>query len=805
VTYMFSVVIPVYNHHSFLEKAVASALASRLVTEVLLCDDGSTDGSTELCADLATQFPERIRNLSESPTVNRGTHNRLNQLCAHAKAPWIRILNSDDFFLAGSFETLRLIARTQHAEFISGSLLICDNWSKIIGSKRGCFDPEYALPEPLEAKSVYKKDDVLTFLLNQNFIATTTNMAFSRRLFRKIGGFRDFRYAHDLDFALRAAVHGNTVHTSAYLAVYRVHSSNTISELSPHQDGEITRLYARFLHEFPEVEQSQRNCVFLHGNRHINPFPTNSAEEAGKGQCKTASPFHLPPKLRGSARSNALLALGSMSYDFVVLSDSLSEPPQLGSPDFLKSLATYGDANRLAEKTDVAHALGRVIRYPVKDSGLGPLVHLASFLEVPNLLNDGADVFIGRPASVRRERRVDLLDLLSADLRFAQGDTRPVVFVLPIFLAVGGVERNTVEVIRLLRNDFRFVVITTERLSPTQGSLHWQLDEIAVDVFDLAEIAGQEHHIYLLSILAERLSPNLVWICNGSPWLVNNATLLRRLFAHIPIIDQEVYDTELGWVAHYDKKGIQSFDRFIAINSKIRDVFLMRILIPAHRVKLIYPLMSSNKVKAARRFTGDRMLLRNELGNLEGFEKLFIYVGRLTDQKKPLAFLNLVRLAKEKHKSCFFLMLGDGELSEDCDQFIQTEDLTNVLRVSYHPNPPELMAISDGLIITSIYEGLPIAMLEALSVGLPVLATDVGDIKLVLDKFGSGMIFDSIGISDNIENSFSKFSEFLANLDGYTSRARRAQDAVCDQFGEGIASSYSSLFRDCLADDFYVH
>ena len=54
---MFSVVIPVYNHARFLEKAVASAIESELVKEVLLCDDGSSDNSAQICAQIAKRNP----------------------------------------------------------------------------------------------------------------------------------------------------------------------------------------------------------------------------------------------------------------------------------------------------------------------------------------------------------------------------------------------------------------------------------------------------------------------------------------------------------------------------------------------------------------------------------------------------------------------------------------------------------------------------------------------------------------------------------------------------------------------------
>jgi glycosyltransferase involved in cell wall biosynthesis len=149
---MFSIVIPVYNHARYLREAVTSAIHSDLVKEVLLCDDGSNDESAGLCAALALEYPSLVRDYSENPSVNNGTHNRLNMLCKLSNQPWIRILNSDDFFLTGSFETIRNLASIHHADFISGSMLICDEISQIIGTKRGLFDPEYPLPIEAEPK-----------------------------------------------------------------------------------------------------------------------------------------------------------------------------------------------------------------------------------------------------------------------------------------------------------------------------------------------------------------------------------------------------------------------------------------------------------------------------------------------------------------------------------------------------------------------------------------------------------------------------------------------------------------------------
>ena len=795
---MFSVVIPVYNHSQYLREAVISALRSDLVKEILLCDDGSNDGSADLCAELALECPQRVFDYSDKPSRNLGAHNRLNQLCELSKQPWIRVLNSDDFFLPGSFEAIQLLVSIHRANFISGSMLICDKTSQIKGTKRGVFDPEYPLPTIMEPKSFLNNEEIRGFLLNQNFIATTSNMVFTRNLFDKVGGFSDFRYAHDWDFALRASILGNCLSISIPLLVYRIHGSNTIKEVSPHMDGEITRLFATLLQDFPEMECPVEHQILLDGNRHISPFPSKPFKNLPISDLAKHQTFFLPPQLPRESIPTVLLALGVMDYDFLVVSRSLAHPPAVSSGETIESIVSFGDSVSFANSIIPSNRplAGRIIRAPSKQQGI-PSCPVTDLL--PEADVEGSTIFLQSRRAVSSCMRTEVLANLAWRLNEKGECGLPVVFVLPIFLAVGGVERNTIEVIRNLRDRYRFVVVTTEFLSERQGSLHWQLEELEVPVFDLAEIAEQHWHLDLLAILAAVIPPKLVWICNGSPWLVENSKRLRRLFAKVPIIDQEVYDTEVGWIAHYNNKGIQSFDHFIAINKKIRSKFLADMRIPSHRISLIYHALNDSMVSKARLNNFDAVEARRELGIPQEVDKVFIFVGRLTDQKRPLSFLNLVQSAQRTHPSAFFLMVGDGELTHECNEFIRINSLTNLKRIPYHPSPPKLMRLADGMVITSIYEGLPIAMLEALAMGLPVISTDVGDIRVILKEYGAGIVSKSFDAHGNPEIRLELWSEFISNLSEYQAISKSLAEKALNRFKAAtVSKEYDELFTKSL-------
>ena len=821
---MFSVIIPVYNHAPFLENAVWSALRSRLVTEVVLVDDGSSDSSPDVIERIARTFPSRVRNLTIPGEANLGAHQRLNQLCEAAKSEWIAILNSDDEFVAGRFEILRGLIREAQSHFFSGSLLIMNDEGTVIGTKRGIAEPEYEMPQDLRELSPQNGGDIRRILCNQNFLATTSNMSFHKELFRQIGGFADFRYVHDWDFALRATMFTECTYTANPLTIYRFHRNNTIREVSAHMDGEVVRMITRFLEDFPEVEEDPTCRLALASNRHLGRYVPperlgrRSQGEAGRvpliglpehavtglphvtlpgcvlplDAAAAARPwnsvtyFHAPLgplRLPQRAIDSAVLCLAHFGYDFIVVTEALDELPTVRITSLRDAAFFNAKAAGLfmLGETPEEPLTGRIVRLQPSANESAQEFDIRSFPGFAGARLDGAEILLGRAL----QTPMTPMPIAEADIAIVPHSPRsdkPRVMVLPIFLAVGGVERNMVEVIRALSNRYDFVVVTTERLAKHQGSLHFQLDILGIQTLDLAEIGDRTYHIILLETISRAYPSDIVWICNGSPWLADNSEEVRRIFSHTPIVDQQVYDTDHGWINRYADRGIQSFDRFIAVNQRIREKFIEQLRIPAHRVDLIYSAINSKKLREARSTDGSPDLLRLDYNIIEG-SYCFGFVGRLTCQKRPLDYLSLAQKAQNEGSNDRFLLVGSGELLADCERFIAEHNLANVTCIPFYDPLSRLINAIDGVIITSAYEGLPIVLLETLSLGKPVLATDVGDIKLVLEKYGSGKVVPANGDLDAL---WSAFGEWRADLAQFQNHAEHHAEAVLERFSSEV-------------------
>jgi glycosyltransferase involved in cell wall biosynthesis len=120
-----SVVVPNYNHGRFLRDSLRAILAqSFLPLEVIVVDDGSTDGSVEILREFAREHAI-IRVIENA--ANAGVVANMNRLLEMAAGEYICFAAADDKVLPGMFEaSLTLLARHKDAGFCSGLCLIID-------------------------------------------------------------------------------------------------------------------------------------------------------------------------------------------------------------------------------------------------------------------------------------------------------------------------------------------------------------------------------------------------------------------------------------------------------------------------------------------------------------------------------------------------------------------------------------------------------------------------------------------------------------------------------------------------------
>jgi len=107
---------------------------------------------------------------------------------------------------------------------------------------------------------------------------------------------------------------------------------------------------------------------------------------------------------------------------------------------------------------------------------------------------------------------------------------------------------------------------------------------------------------------------------------------------------------------------------------------------------------------------------------------IIISVGRLVLQKGFEDLLDAFSILHSSHPTAFLVISGSGDLKNVLEQKIEELHLSDHVRLlGWRTDVPSLLLASDMFVLASHWEGLPIAILEAMSAGLAVLVTDVSD------------------------------------------------------------------------------
>jgi glycosyltransferase involved in cell wall biosynthesis len=186
--------------------------------------------------------------------------------------------------------------------------------------------------------------------------------------------------------------------------------------------------------------------------------------------------------------------------------------------------------------------------------------------------------------------------------------------------------------------------------------------------------------------------------------------------------------------------------------------------------------------------TALRAAKRAELGLRD--EILIAAVGRLVPQKRPLAFLEQARLISAREPAARFLWVGDGELVEAWDARVAQLRLgTVVRRLPWQKDVLPFLFAADVFLHVAEFEGLPLAILEAMSAGLPCAIAE--HLLAEMPFFGPGDVLAA--------DAGASWAEALHRPERLAALGRRARALAEEKFSfAAMAASYEALYRETL-------
>jgi glycosyltransferase involved in cell wall biosynthesis len=193
--------------------------------------------------------------------------------------------------------------------------------------------------------------------------------------------------------------------------------------------------------------------------------------------------------------------------------------------------------------------------------------------------------------------------------------------------------------------------------------------------------------------------------------------------------------------------------------------------------------------------TRDRDAVRAELGWGKG-EVVVVSVGRLEAQKDPLTLVRAVAAARRTVPSLRLALVGGGSLADEVEAAVADAGLTGrVDLLGLRTDVPDLLGAADIFALSSRFEGLPRAVLEAVRAGLPVVATDTGGVGEVVADRVSGCLVP-IGDAAAMGRAITKMATDPHRAASYVAEAR----ARLPQFTEArMVADTEALYDRLLA------
>ncbi|HFI0782904.1 TPA: glycosyltransferase family 4 protein [Streptococcus suis] len=200
-----------------------------------------------------------------------------------------------------------------------------------------------------------------------------------------------------------------------------------------------------------------------------------------------------------------------------------------------------------------------------------------------------------------------------------------------------------------------------------------------------------------------------------------------------------------NWILYFPIELLLSLhtDTLITINQEdytiAKNMFFMRDLHLIEGVGVDYKRFYPNRQAG--------ILKKQKLGFSQE-DKIVIYVGELSTRKNQTFLVEVMSLIVKKNPSVKLLLVGKGELYSKIKTEIENYQLSdNVFLLGYREDIDELMQASDLAVSSSRQEGLPVNLMEALGVALPIVATDCRGNRDIVQNEQNGYLISNFNVT----------------------------------------------------------
>ena len=361
------------------------------------------------------------------------------------------------------------------------------------------------------------------------------------------------------------------------------------------------------------------------------------------------------------------------------------------------------------------------------------------------------------------------------------------LMVIPTLDRSGAEKQFTLLATGLPREEFQVEVVTLTRDGPYAQELlqagipltslkkRWKFDPFALK--------------QLRKIIQER-QPDII-----HSWLfaANAAVRLmkpRKSPARIVISERCVDSWKAGWQHALDRQLLPRTDRLLANSQSVAE-FYRELGAPEKLIRVI-----PNGVIPPAPAPATRAEFLQQL-QLPVDAKIVGFIGRLAPQKRLKDLLWAAQVLRQADPRSYFLIIGDGPLLADLQEYAnQVESAPHVRFLSQRPDAASLLSYFDAFWLASEFEGMSNSLMEAMSVGVPPITSDIPPNRELIRHNEDGFLVklgDSMGFAQYARKLFEDTS--LRNQIGESARKKMAEEFSVQR----MIGRHAEMYRELVA------
>lgn len=380
----------------------------------------------------------------------------------------------------------------------------------------------------------------------------------------------------------------------------------------------------------------------------------------------------------------------------------------------------------------------------------------------------------------------DNLKNIEIPKRINKKDTINILFIIP-WMVTGGADLFNLSLVKGLNKErYEITIISTE---PNENVLRQEFENNEnVRVYDLTSFLDKRYWVAFVNYIIQKENINLIFNSNSKTGY-SMLPYLKSMYPEIPILDyvhmEEWYNRNGGY-SRYSSVYNSIIDKTMVCNGNSKKILEEHFKRNPDEVQTVYIGVDEEKFNPDR--YNKEELEKKYLGGTTN-KKIVSFICRISEQKRPLLFLEIIKKLKEKRQDFKVLVVGDGNLLGKMKEKAKKMNLLeDIIFLGEIKNTGEIYKISNVTVNCSLKEGLALTSYESLSMNVPIVSSDVGGQKELISK----EVGEIVKLMQNEENVYlEKYSQeeinsyvkainkVLDNLETYKSNCRKR---ICENF-----------------------